>query len=129
MPTPVTALGMLSYGLRLIDNAYEAHRHNALTSRIDQFRKAFGSHPLVYARIWSDLEAKTIDSERQLGWYLITLFWLKKYDTEDDLRNLFGYDQVTIRDWTWYYAECIQELKDYKVGERVTHVCRNNFFI
>eukprot|EP00527_Entomoneis_sp_CCMP2396_P003871 CAMPEP_0198145468 /NCGR_PEP_ID=MMETSP1443-20131203/23716_1 /TAXON_ID=186043 /ORGANISM="Entomoneis sp., Strain CCMP2396" /LENGTH=34 /DNA_ID= /DNA_START= /DNA_END= /DNA_ORIENTATION= len=34
MPTPTTALGVLSYGLRLIDKEYESHRHNALSSRI-----------------------------------------------------------------------------------------------
>jgi hypothetical protein len=115
MPAITTALQILNYGLRLIDKEYQIHRRNKVDHRINQFRNAFGSHPLVYARIWSDLEVKSIDNERKLGWFLITLFWLKKYDTEDDLRNRFGYDQNTIRDWTWYYGECIQELKVFKV--------------
>ena len=114
-PPTITALSMLTYGLQLVDKAYESHRYNELSGRIDQFRKAFGSHPLVYARIWYDLEVRSIDNERKIGWFLITLFWFKKYDTEDDLKNRFGYDQETIREWTWYYAECIQELKSIQV--------------
>jgi hypothetical protein len=51
MPAITTALQIFNYGLRLIDKEYQIHRRNKVDHRIDQFRNAFGSHPLLASAI------------------------------------------------------------------------------
>ena len=80
------------------------------STRVDRFRNLFGAHPLIYTKIWSDLEP--IDQERKLGYFLICLYWMKGYGTEVELSSQFDLDEETIRSWCWYYAECIAEMAE-----------------
>ena len=100
---------ILDIGLQMA-GADENQRDTALNTRLGYFRTAYGSHPLVYARIWDDLYQTGIDSERKVNYFFLSLFWMKEYDKERDLALRFHYNEETIRTWTWYYAECIQEL-------------------
>jgi hypothetical protein len=123
----VRAKEVLDLGLK-IAGANDRQLNTSLTTRLGRFKTCFGSHPLVYARIWEDLAQ--IDVERKLEYFFICLYWFKGYHKESDLAVKFGLDEETIRDWTWYYAECIQELKKIKVrnkenkcSERLTPFC------
>jgi hypothetical protein len=117
----VTAKQVLDLGLK-IAGANERQRNTSLTTQLRRFKTCFGSDPLVYARIWADLAQ--IDLERKLVYFLICLYWFKGYHKESDLALKFGLDEETIRDWTWYYAECIQELKVIKVRNDEENKCR-----
>ena len=61
----ITALQFMELGLRLIDKSYERRRDIPLASRIEQFRHAYGSHPLVNAKVYHDVgpDVKNFDQE------------------------------------------------------------------
>ena len=89
------------------------------SSRVDLFQELYGAHPLIYTKIWKDLDS--IDHERKLGYYLIAIFWLRGYHTECDLAARYDLDEETIRGWCWYYAECIAELQETVIRLPAVH--------
>lgn len=100
---------MLDAGLYMVgETAWERH-NKSVAPRLDDFKAHFGSHPLVYAKLWNDM--KDIDGERKLGYFIICLYWLKSYDTEKMLASRFHLDEETIRSWCWYYGDCIAEMQ------------------
>jgi hypothetical protein len=105
----LSGLDILNAGMAMLGE--EPWRRNIQTgARINRFKACYGSHPYVYARIWRDLEVYEIDHERKLGYYLMTLFWMKGYDTEAKIATIWRRDEETVRAWCWYYAECIQTM-------------------
>jgi hypothetical protein len=111
------AMAVLNLGLRFI-GANDRERGTKLTTRITRFRTFYGSHPLVYSKIWDDLWLYQIDDERKIGYFFLSLHFLKEYDKESVLGLTFHRDEETVRDWCWYYAECIQMLKSIKVSQK-----------
>ena len=109
----LTASYVLQQGLRFAGCSVR-QQNTRVTTMIRRFKACYGSHPLVYARLWSDLERG--DSERKLHHFFLCLYWLKCYATECVLACLFQVDEDTVRAYCWYYAECIQQLKDEKVS-------------
>ena len=123
----ITASGFLEEGLELVDKQYERHKGWKIDRRVDQYHDAFGSHPLVHARMYHDLKVYEIDHERKAKYFLMSQSFLRKYWREKDMLNLFGFREQTCREWVWYYIECIQELKTYKVSrDSVVTVFRKN---
>jgi len=114
----ITCSQMLEIGLRLIDKAYFRHRNFLPNKRLGQFKGSFGVHALVAARVYHDAGPQRLkfDGERKVKYFLIALYWMRKYPTETDMANTFGYDEDTLRGWCWYYAEVIQSLTSQKVG-------------
>mmetsp|Transcript_12260 Transcript_12260/g.16044 ORF Transcript_12260/g.16044 Transcript_12260/m.16044 type:complete len:305 (+) Transcript_12260:79-993(+) len=106
----VSANQILNYGLELIGETPRQNRCQKINIRIDNFRSEFGSHPLVYAKIYRDLGRS--EGERNLKFFLICIFWFNKYDEEKDLRFRFGHDEDTIRKYNWHYAESIALLRE-----------------
>jgi hypothetical protein len=113
----VTAIQMLNYGLELVGETTKQCSHQMMHIRIQNFKSEFGSHPLIYAKIYRDLGR--IEGERKLKFFLICIFWLHKYDEEKDLRYRFGHDEDTIRKYNWHYVESIELLREEMVSERV----------
>jgi hypothetical protein len=113
----VSALNILNYGLELVGETQQQCRRQMMHIRIQNFKSEFGSHPLVYAKIYRDLGQ--IEGERKLNFFLIYIFWLYKYDEERDLRFRFGHDEDTIRKYNWHYVESIALLREEMVSEKV----------
>ena len=80
--------------------------------KLSRFKSCFGSHPLVCAHVWVHLQNEGIDTEHNLERFFLTLFWLKGYATESVLSVKFDLEEETIRLWCWYYADCLQMLKE-----------------
>ena len=112
-PAILSASKVLNIGLRL-GGAVKVNRHESLKRRIAHFKSAYGSHPLVYARLWHELQL--VDLERKFIYFLMTLDWMVGYNTEEKLSFRYGFHEDTIRDWTWYYAECLEILEEIKVS-------------
>ncbi len=62
-----------------------------------RFTRAFGSHPIVYAALWEDLQKHDIKGARKerrkrmsVNHFLMTVHFLRKYPTEDDREALFN---------------------------------------
>ena len=58
------ATAILDLGLRFM-GANDRERNTKLTTRIKRFKTFYGSHPLVYSKIWNDLWFYRIDDERK----------------------------------------------------------------
>lgn len=110
---------ILDCGLAMVGEDQWQRKLDNYHGRLEKFKAHYGSHPLVYTKIWKDLEP--IDCERKLGYFLICLYWMKSYDTEEQLSSRFSLDEETIRPWVWYYAECIQELHGSVIKLPETH--------
>lgn len=91
-------------------NEKNASTNVSCTTRIIRFKSCFGAHPLICARIWTNLES--IDKERNLERFFLCLFWLKSYPTEGILAVRFNLGEETIRLWCWYYVNCLAILSE-----------------
>ena len=119
----LSAETILNIGLRLA-GCTQKQRNSKITTQITRFKACFGSHPLVYARLWHEL--RLVDLERKLVYFFVTLYWFQNYDTESVLACKFGYNEDTVRDcWCWYYAECMEVLEDIKVCVRACGATKN----
>jgi hypothetical protein len=97
-------------------------------------------------QIYEDLQQTTIDesriigSELQLRFFLISLYYLRKYPEEDDLESTFDYSKKYISDQVWKFVEKIRGLKKQKIvfpkeheltddiwllSVDGTHICKN----
>ncbi len=92
----VTAMQMLERGLKMSDKLYDKHIGCNYERRVDQYKRAFGSHPLVHACIFHDLQHHGIDHEGNVFYFLISQFFVMKYWTEKDLSEKFGLTEQTI---------------------------------
>jgi len=115
----VTADEMLKRGLELMGAGDKQSRmtKTARSTQLRRFRSHFGSNPCVYSDLWEALqvtdipEAKiTVTKLRDLDKFLMTIFYLKNYDTYEVVASRFGRDEGFVRDYCWYYIERIAAL-------------------
>jgi hypothetical protein len=110
----VTSRMILEAGLHLLGGGAALCRSVSLSSQIKLFNSCFGSHPLVYSKIWGDLRA--LDPEHlDMKNFLITIYWLRHYDTETGLEVRFNLSDTTVRKWCKYYTKLIFKLAGTKV--------------
>ena len=88
------ATAILDLGLRFM-GANDRERNTKLTTRITRFRTLYGSHPLVYSKIWDDLWLYQVDDERKIGYFFLCLHFLKEYDKESVLGLKFHRNEET----------------------------------
>ena len=93
---------------------------NQATNR-QRFTDHFGCDEFVAATIFQDLQITSVDAAR-LGknkissfYFLLALYFLKVYDTENRNEPVFDWSRKTMRAWVWYYVEKIQALKEEKI--------------
>lgn len=91
---------------------------------ITDFKAFYGSHPVVLAQLWEDLQTTTIPDARinttkkrsvHLKNFLRANLFLKQYPTEKQRRVLLASLRTTIRTWTKYFVKRIQALKEDKI--------------
>ncbi len=86
-----------------------------LVSRRHQFRRLFGSSADTCSQLWNDLVAEGKVMRGGPYFFLLTLTWLRNYQTELDLATTYGHDEDTLRSYFWFYVESIQSLQRTKV--------------
>ena len=110
---------MLTLGLNFVGyTPYRTRNHSATTNN-NHFERAFGSSSKNCCSIFYDLQVLDIGeatiAKPKVSHFLLSLYWLKKYPTEEDSAGLSGLDADTVRKWVWKYSTAIQALKTYKV--------------
>jgi hypothetical protein len=113
---------MLVQGLRLVGFNIQRVQNVSLGKNLRRFLAHYGSNPIVYAKIWEDLQVTQcldalIDSRTiDLALFLMTFRFLKCYPTEAELAATFRVCERTVRKWCRYYGCKIQALKEVKVS-------------
>jgi len=91
---------------------------------IEEFKSYYGSHPVVLAQVWEELQTTTIPGARidtsrkrsvHLKTFLRSMQFLKQYPTERQRRVQFARSRTTIRTWSKYFIKRIQALKAIKI--------------
>jgi hypothetical protein len=71
-----------------------------------RFKAWYGSDPIVYAQLWEDLVTTEIAEARirpedDLDRFLMSLYFLKAYTSEEHRSGIFKLSEKTAREWTW----------------------------
>ena len=118
----VTVDQMFIQGLRSVGFSTQQVQNVSLSTNLRRFKSHYGSHPIVYTRIWEDLQITPcvdalIDSKIiNLAYFLMTFNFLKCYPTESQLAASFHVCERSVRKWCRFYAQKIQALKEQKVS-------------
>jgi hypothetical protein len=110
--TPVREGTMLSYGLSFV--GFPCARQNVSTgTNMKRFVSYYGVEPKTIVALFDDLKAKfTLFMEQ---YALMSINWLKSYDTERVLAGRWGLSERTIEPKVKAYAKMIQSLKETKI--------------
>jgi len=119
----VTVDEIMKEGLLLVGFSVQRQRRVHRSTNVDRFRKSFGSLPIVHASIWYELQTVEpvglrIDTQQafvSLQTFLRSMYFLRKYPTEDEQVSRFGNCDKSVRKWMWYFVEKIAGLKVIKV--------------
>lgn len=116
---------MLMHGLALVGNDKRKQNQVKKATRVRRFKCAFGSSPIVCCAIFIDLQkiksenvrlvVNKNDPHSTLRAFLISLYFLRHYSTEEDEQRLFGLCGNTIRPMKWHILRGIQHLKQKKI--------------
>ena len=122
----LTSEEVLRRGLQFVGYDDRRQQRCQRSTNLKRFRANFGAAPIVYAQIWEDLlttkmkGANIIDSKPKYDDFLLAIYWLRCYPTEQQLEAQFGVSDKTARKYVWYYTNKIAALKKLKV----CFVCR-----
>lgn len=120
----VTPHLMLHEGLKFVGYMVQNERVRDETWN-RRFRGHYGSDPVVYSKLFEDLQTTAVpealirDDKISLHYFLMTIYFLRHYPTEQILESRFNASEKTIRTWVWYYIAKIKELKKQKVRSKV----------
>lgn len=114
---------ILQRGLSLAGMSMERQNRLQRKTLVADFRAVYGTHPLVLASVWEDLQTTSIAEARidttkrwvHMKNLLRTMFFAQSYPTEQQMKVLFGNTEKTVQKFVWYFLERIQELKAAKV--------------
>lgn len=124
---------VMEAGLVIIGKGGAASARVLRKTNKDRFTRAFGSHPLVYASIWEDLQktnatfmdhktrsiiSAQIDTTKEgctLRTFLVSIRFLRTYDTEFDRSNESGRSDRWCRDWGWYFLYRVAAMRQEKI--------------
>lgn len=120
MVVHIAANDMLLVGLDCIGFPPErAANHNA-TTNMNHFTSAFGVEPHIATIVFNEIQVRDIGEHAiykpKVRYFLLTLYWLKRYPIEQISAGIFGYHEDTVRKWVWKFSRAIQALKPYKVS-------------
>ena len=115
----VTADEILRQGLR--HGGFKKCRQSDANLR--RFKSFYGSHPVVYAQIFEDLQTTDIPEARiittkpgvTLDNFLLAIHFLKVYPTRERSAGMFHMGEQTAAKWGWYFSKKVQALKKHKV--------------
>ena len=114
----LTADEMLEFGLELAGD--KVSNSNKVNDR--RFRALYGSASVVCSVIWEALQTTAIleariepRSRKDLKYFMVAMYFLKVYPTENVIHTAFKLDEKTIRTHSWFYAKKLRALQDDKV--------------
>ena len=117
----LTADEMMWKGLELCGFDWRRQERLQRVTNLRRFKAHFGSDPRVHAKIWEDLQTTPIrkanigGAKMSVDSFLMAIYFLKKYPTEQTMAAVFKKGEKTCRKWVWCYMSKIQALKREKV--------------
>lgn len=102
---------ILKFGLDCV--GFKGRQKNATHDRL-RFRAFFGIGPAAVAALYAKI-AESDNCRPELRYLLLTLYWLKSYDTLIIMSGWWQLHPDTITKWTWKFVSLIQKLKPEKV--------------
>ena len=102
-------LELAGYSRRQMNNCY--------ATNLRRFMSFYGSWPIAIAKLFEDLQTTPlaearIDEQRiDMDLFLLSMYFLKSYGTEEKESALMKMTEKTCRKHHWYYVEKIQALK------------------
>ena len=85
-------------------------RSTSLVSNIRLFRSCFGVHPCICATLWRN-SVQFLPTSAQPKHLLLTLRFLKTYNTFEILAGVFSVDEKTAWKWVWIMVDVVADLK------------------
>ena len=128
-PNKVLRVGLriLGFSDKQIDRPKKQQKSN------DRFTAYFGLLPHVLAQVWEDLQEMVAFKDqikpihRKSEIFLQAIYFLKRYQTEEEREGTWNVLICLLRDTNWQYVELIQMLKEKKIewlhDERDIWVC------
>jgi hypothetical protein len=111
---------MLTVGLNFIGFPPGRSINHSEKTNLGHFQSAYGIEPNVCSIIFRDIQqydlGQSTINKPKVSYFLMTLYWLKRYPVESISAGIFGYHEDTVRKWVWTYSRAIQALKPYKVS-------------
>ena len=113
---------LLSFGLRLLYGEESRQHRWKLSARVKRFKTHFGAEPITLTHMLEDFqttiieEARVKDSQLNLTYFLLTMNFLYRYDTDEELASRFKHCAKTVSTWKWFYIGKICALKEQKVS-------------
>ena len=122
-PSPVVDVvspsQVMSRGLTLVRFPLERQRVRR-SKNLERFKAHFGSVPVVYSMIWSDLQSHGLvnvaENGDRLEDFLVAVFFLKVYPKENPAEGTLGLSDTHIRKLVWKYIPLIGQLLSNKIG-------------
>ena len=117
----VTIHRMLQFGLELFYSTDRINRALAITN-ISRFNIKFGIQPVTACTVYEDLQKTNIDASRidspddtTLKHFLMSLYYLRKYPTEDEMESTLDFSPRYISRIVWKFVHRIQAMKAQKI--------------
>ncbi|CAJ1956085.1 unnamed protein product [Cylindrotheca closterium] len=128
----VTPSEMMESGLALKGYSERRIKRAKGKTNVFRFKHHFGVSPCTAVWVYTDMQITNIAGAKikggilDLKYFLIGLYYLRKYPTEEELTSQFDYSNYWVREKAWGTIEKIQLLKhqvivwedDYQQGKR-----------
>lgn len=118
----VTVQQILQAGLALFYSPARVARVKNNSTNLDRFNTKFGVQPVTACMIYEDLQKTNIDDARidspndiSLKFFLISLYYLQKYPTEDVMESTLDISPRYISKMVWQYIGRVQAMKAEKI--------------
>ena len=113
---------MLQTGLELFYKPERINRVQNVTTNIRRFGLKFGIQPVTACTLYEDLQKTSVDASRidnpddtSLKHFLISLYFLRKYPTEDEMESTLDFAPRYISGVVWKFVYRIQAMKAEKI--------------
>jgi hypothetical protein len=116
----ITSKKMMKYGLEFLYTVDRVARGKASTNLV-RFRKNFGINPATACDVYEDMQKTDVQAARvegcelNLKFFLITLYFLRKYPDGNTLEAVFDYSPGYIAAKIWDMVCKIHALKEEKI--------------
>jgi hypothetical protein len=108
-------------GLRLVKFGSPRIKRARRKTNVKRFRKCFGGNPDAVLACWYDLQTTTVGGaflepqDRQIDKFLMALYHLRKYPTDEERERIFDLSPNWSRNWVWFILEKIRASKAQKI--------------
>jgi hypothetical protein len=115
----VTPVSFLYMGITMVSKDTVFHRKELKKKLQNKFVGSFGVSCDVVSHIWEYLVAyEKLDKNKRPKHLLWALFFMKTYETEAVLTQIFGATEKTIRTHVWETITAISNLYDIVVSDQ-----------